>query len=794
MKRLMSAFIKTICYLSSTLFLVLFFSAANAQTITQNIRGTVVDKVSQSPIIGANVIVLNVNPIIGSATNVNGSFVLKNVAIGRANIKVTYIGYKELVIPNVTVNAGKEVVLTIQLEEDITTTNEVVVKSQVQKNKALNEMATVSTRTFSVEETQKFAAAVNDPARMATSFAGVVGGTDGNNIIAIRGNSPNGLLWRMEGVEIPNPNHFSNVGTSGGGISILSTQLLSNSDFMTGAFASEYGNALSGVFDLKLRKGNNQKREHTFQAGVLGFDIASEGPIKKGYDGSYLINYRYSTLSVLGLMGLDVVGDATTNYQDLSFNISLPTKKFGHFGVFGFGGLSSQNTLADKDSLLWKEESMKRYPSTFIANTGAIGINNTSLLGKKTALKTTLLVSGTKNSFLQEKLNYSYQAIKEYEQVFLQNKMVLSTNLTHKIDAKNSLRAGFIISRLGFNLNQKKRNDSLGTLVTFIQNQGNTATIQGFSQWNHKVNNRLSTNLGLHTMYLALNNTYSVEPRASVKYDVSSKQYVALGYGLHSQMQPIGTYFAKSETNGEALNKNIGLTRAHHLVLSHDISVTQHTHIKTEVYYQHLFNVPVGVDRNSTFSMLNEIDGFATQQLVNKGYGKNYGLELTVERFLHRNFYYLLSASLYESKYKAANGVWYDTRFNTNYATTFTAGKEWELSEKRKKKVIGINTKIMYVGGFRNTPIDLSSSINKGEVVYVESKPFTLQNADYFRIDIRISIKRNFAKSTSTLSLDLQNATNRANIGGQYFDETSLTLKNWYQAGMIPILAYRIEF
>ncbi len=790
----MSAFVKTICYVSSMLFSLFFINAANAQTITQNIRGTVIDKVSQSPIIGANVVVINSSPIIGASTNIDGAFVLKNVAIGRVGIKITYIGYKELVIPNVTVNAGKEVVLNLQMEEDITTTNEVVVKSQVQKNKPLNEMATVSTRTFSVEETQKFAAAVNDPARMATSFAGVVGGTDGNNIIAIRGNSPNGLLWRMEGVEIPHPNHFSNVGTSGGGISILSAQLLGNSDFMTGAFASEYGNALSGVFDLKLRKGNNQKREHTFQAGVLGFDVASEGPIKKGYDGSYLINYRYSTLSVLGLMGLDVVGDATTNYQDLSFNISLPTKKYGNFGVFGFGGLSSQVTLADKDSVLWKEESLKRYPSKFIANTGAIGLNNTKLLGRNTAIKTTLLFSGTQNSFMQDKLNYNYQAIKEYEQVFLQNKVVLSTNLTHKINAKNNIRAGFIVNRLGFNLNQKKRNDSLNALTTFIQNQGNTATVQGFAQWNHKVNNRLSTNLGLHTMYLALNNTYSVEPRASVKYDVSSKQYVALGYGLHSQMQPIGTYFAKSETTGEALNKNIGLTRAHHLVLSHDINVTQHTHIKTEVYYQHLFDVPVSVNSNSTFSMLNEIDGFATQQLVNKGYGKNYGLELTVERFLNRNFYYLLSASLYESKFKALNGTWYDTRFNTNYATTFTAGKEWELSEKRKKKVIGINTKIMYIGGFRNTPIDLSSSINKGEVVYVESKPFTLQNADYFRIDVRFSIKRNFAKSTSTLSLDLQNATNRANIGGQYFDETSLSLKNWYQAGMIPVLAYKIEF
>ncbi len=794
MKRLMRAFVKTICYLSSTLFLIFCAGVLNAQSITQNIRGSVADKVSLSPIIGANIIILNSNPMIGTATDINGNFIIKKVAVGRVNIKVTYVGYKEQIIPNVTVNAGKEVVLSIQLEEEIRETNEVVIKSEVQKNKPLNDMATVSTRTFSVEETQKFAAAVNDPARMATSFAGVVGGTDGNNIIAIRGNSPNGLLWRMEGVEIPNPNHFSNVGTSGGGISILSAQLLSNSDFMTGAFASEYGNALSGVFDLKLRKGNNQKREYTFQASVLGFDVASEGPIKKGYEGSYLINYRYSTLSVLGLMGLDVVGDAITNYQDLSFNIFLPTKKYGNFGFFGLGGLSSQNTLAEKDSTIWKEESFKRYPSTFVANTGAIGINNLYLINKRSVLKSTFLVSGTQNSFLQEKLNYSYQPIKEYQQVFLQSKIVLSTNLTYKIDAKNSIKSGFIISKLGFDLNQKTRNDSLGALVTYIQNQGSTATIQGFSQWNRKLNNKLSTNLGFHALYLLLNNTYSIEPRASVKYDLSSKQYVALGYGLHGQIQPIGTYFAKSNGGNQTLNKNLGLTKAHHIVMSHDINLTTHTHVKTEVYYQHLTNVPISVDKNSTFSMLNEIDGFATHQLLNNGLGKNYGLELTLERFMNQNFYYLLSASLYESKYKAANGTWYDTRFNTNYATTFTAGKEWELSKKGKKKVIGVNTKIMYVGGFRNSPIDLSASTQKGEVVYLENKPFTLQNADYFRIDIRVSLKRNFAKSTSTLSLDLQNATNRANIGGQFFDEGSNSIKNWYQAGIIPVLAYRIEF
>jgi len=124
-------------------------------------------------------------------------------------------------------------------------------------------MSAVSARAFTVEETQKYPAAINDPLRMATNFAGVASLDDGMNQIVIRGNSPTGLLWRMEGIDIPNPNHFAAKGSSGGGISILSSQLLSNSDFITGAFAADYGNALSGVFDLNLRKGNNEKRETT---------------------------------------------------------------------------------------------------------------------------------------------------------------------------------------------------------------------------------------------------------------------------------------------------------------------------------------------------------------------------------------------------------------------------------------------------------------------------------------------------------------------------------------------------
>jgi hypothetical protein len=796
----MTILLKTIIRLftqaiASVLCLLLFSTPLFSQELTQTIRGTVVDKISQSPMAGAVVVLLNSMPAKGTATDGNGKFSFSNVSLGKQSLKITYMGYKESVIPNITVNSGKEVVLTILLEESIVEAQEVVVRAKVEKNKPLNEMSTVSTRTFSVEETQKFAAAVNDPARMATSFAGVVTAHDGNNTISIRGNSPNGLLWRMEGVDIPNPNHFSNVGTSGGGVSILSSQLLSNSDFMTGAFASEYGNALSGVFDLKLRKGNNQKREYTLQAGVLGLDLATEGPFKKGYDGSYLINYRYSTLSLLGLMGLNIIGDATTNFQDLSFNVSLPTQKFGTFGIFGFGGLSSSVTPGYKDSVAWKEESYKQYPSVFIANTGAIGINNTKLFGAKTYLKTSLVFSGTDNNYKEEEIDQSYIERRNYEQSFIQSRTAISSTLTHKINAKNSIRSGFILSYLTYNLHQKYMDDSLNVMKTHIKTAGNTSTIQAFTQWNHKLNSRFTTNVGMHLLYLSLNQTYSIEPRASVKYDISAKQNIALGYGLHGQIQPLGAYFSIPENGStELVNKNLGMTKAHHIVLSHDISLNAHTHIKTELYYQHLFDVPVSKDPNSTFSMLNVTEGYNTDPLSNKGLGRNYGAELTLERFLHRNFYYLLSMSLYDSKYKAANGQWYNTMFNTNYATTLTAGKEWQLSEKHKKKVLGLSTKLVYVGGFRRTPIDLNRSIAKGDEVYVESQSFEIKNPDYFRIDIKLSIKRNFAHSTSTISLDLQNASNRENIGGQYFDKNSGTIKYSYQAGLIPILAYRLEF
>lgn len=780
--------------LVTSLALILTTSFVHAQQLTQTIRGSVIDKISKGTLPGANISIVNSDPFIGTTTDPDGNFKLTKVPVGSHTIKISFIGYKDLVLPNVMVNSGKEVVLNIPIEEDIVKMDEVVVTAEnsIEKNKPINDMSSVSARTFSVEETRKFAAAVNDPSRMVTSFAGVVATSDGNNTISIRGNSPYGLLWRMEGVDIPNPNHFANVGTSGGGISILSSQLLTNSDFMTGAFTAEYGNALAGVFDLNLRKGNNEKREYTVQAGFLGMDVAAEGPFSKNYRGSYLINYRYSTLSMLSKMGVNV-GDGITNYQDLSYNFFLPTKKLGNFSLFGFGGLSDQKLEADKDSVKWENDS-ERNDSKYFSNTGAAGLKHAITLGENTYLQSALIASGNNNGYKEYRLDNSYSPEFRYSQSYTNSKVTLSSVLNHKFNAKNSIRSGIYFNRYFFNLKQLNYDEETKVIENPLNAKGDLTTIQLFSQWQHRMTEKLTLNGGVHFLHLFDNNTSSIEPRASLKYDLDQQQSISFGYGLHSQMQPIGIYEAQvQQSNGSFIkpNQNIGFNKAQHFVIGYDRSLTQYLRIKTETYYQHLYNIAVKNDPTSSLSTLSVEDGYVTDPLINKGVGRNYGVELTLEQFLHNNLYFLLSTSLYNSEYKALDNVWRNTRFNGQHALSFTAGKDFNMN---KNRTFGVNIRTLWSGGFRTSPIDVEKSMRLGQTEYVESLAFTQQLPDYFRSDFRVSLKRNRSKSTTTLALDIQNITNHQNLGGRYFDARSGTIKSWYQLSLLPVLSYRIEF
>lgn len=772
------------------LSLLIKVNALQAQ-YTQQVRGTVTDQVIQQPLAGATVTITSLGKSV--ITDATGNFRFTAVPVGIYRISVSFAGFKEGVAENIAVISGKETVLTISLEANIRIEEEAIVKVNSKKNKPLNEMSAVSARAFTVEETQKYAAAVNDPLRMATAYAGVQAADDGNNTIVIRGNSPTGLLWRMEGMDIPNPNHFGTPGSSGGGISILSSQLLSNSDFITAAFAAEYGNALSGVFDLKLRKGNNEKREYSLQAGVLGLNASLEGPFSKKYKGSYLINYRYSTLTLLSKLGV-LEDNGVTNFQDLSYNIYLPTKKAGSFTLFGFGGLSDQVYKADADSTKW-EKTYDRYSDNFFSNTGMTGITHTLVLGNKLNIKSGIGLSQTKIGDDVDYTEDDYSLTKMYYDKFTVNKKLFNSTLNYRFSNRLFLRAGIIATGIQYKFFRQSREHPNETLKELLNTSGHTSTQQAFAQWQYKPTNSISLNAGVHYFRLSHNNTSSVEPRFSAKWTISNRSSVALGYGLHSQMQTLNVYFArdvKADGTFSLPNKNLDLTKSRHYVFSWNYRLAKNFMAKAELYYQQLYNVPVSIYDTSSLSALNIQTEYIVDPLENTGRGRNYGIELSLERYLQNNFYLTLSNSIYQSKYTAKDGVERNTRFNGNYIVTLISGKDFV--NERKAKTFGINIKTIYAGGLRTSPIDLTASRENGYTVFNDKEAFSLQNEAYFRADLRLSMKWNRKHVTSTLSLDFQNLTNRLNIYNQSYDEEENKIITNYQTGLIPILNYKIEF
>lgn len=749
----------------------------------QTVKGRVVDTESQQPVIGANVIITSVTPILGGVTDTEGDFRIEKVPVGRHSFKITSIGYDDAFVQEINVGSGKEVELNVKLTESFRSLNEVVVKAQKENGAPLNDMVSVSGRSFTVDQTKRFAASVNDPARMAMSFAGVAATDDGSNQLIIRGNSPKGMLWRMEGVEIPNPNHFAQEGASGGGISALSANVLGNSDFLTGAFPAEYGNATSGVFDLKLRKGNNEKREYAMQAGILGLDFAAEGPIGAKGGASYLANYRYSTLSVLNKIGVNLNGDASIDFQDGAFKVYIPYDDKVVVSVWGMGGISTSKV--DDDD--FKEK--------FKSNRGMVGVNYLRYINSKSYMESVVSYSATSQTgdFYDKNIDATYQ------QKFVNQALRISSLYNYKLNARNTVRLGVIINHLDFNLYDKDNED--GPYEINVDRKGNTQLFQAYAQWKSRLTPTVTVNAGLHGMLLALNNRYSIEPRVGVRWALAPRSTVSFGAGLHSKTEAISTYFAQVKVpdgKTDLLNKNLKLTKSAHLVAGYEFRPSASWRVLAETYYQHHYNIPIGPANTTTpyllhNSQLNEISGFVSDSLTSDGKGRSYGLELTVEKSLTAGIYLMSTTSIYQSKYTGRDGIERDSRFNGKYVQNFLAGKEWRVG-KSKTNIFAANIKLLAAGGNRTTPIDLEKSREKGRTERDWSKSYAEQLPAYFRTDLRVSYTKNKKRTTSTISLDIQNVTNRLNAFDRYYNKKEDRVKLITQTGMLPILNYRLEF
>ena len=783
--------IKTIIF---AIFILLLFDAnVYAQSPTQTVKGKVVDADSEMPIIGATIILLGSDPIVGATTDFDGFYKLNAIPIGRQSFKLSFMGYEDVYLKEILVESGREMVLNVSMVENTLQLEAVNIVAEDDRSEAINQMTTVSANQITIESTSRIAAGINDPGRTVQSLAGVATSSDKTNELVIRGNSPRGMLWRMEGIVIPNPNHFSSEGGSGGGVSALSTQVLANSDFIVSAFPAEYGNAISGVYDLRLRKGNFEKREYAIQLGVLGLQLAAEGPFKKGSQASYLFNYRYSTFSLLNKTIGSTIGGSIPTWQDLSFNIHVPTKKAGSFSLWGLGGNSLYEDFAVQDSSQWKYRSDSRQEisrnSLFVT-----GLTHNYLFkNNKTYIRTTLSGSYTNNRFIRDTLDYNYKAHSTLDLSYLYNTIRLNSFVNHKFNAKNLFRFGVSGSIKGYNIDML----DIYADVEKQESKGNTNSYEGYVQWKHRITNNFEVISGIHSSYLVLNSKYTVEPRLGLRWRANERNTFSFGMGMHSKSEPVSVYLYEEQlADGSIIrpNQNLDFTKAVHFVVGYNWVFAEDFRFKSEVYYQYLYSVPIDpMDTNGIKSSLNFRTRIDNAALNNDGLGRNYGVEFTLEKFFSNNWYALITSSLFQSKYSMPGFEERNTLFNSNFINNIVAGREFEFGE-RNQHIVGLNLRTTWRGGYRNVPYNLEESINEGEPVYEFNNSYDQRLPDYFRVDFGVNYSYNKAKTVWKISVDIQNIANTKNINRQYFDSETNQLKNVYFQGLTPNINLLVEF
>jgi hypothetical protein len=753
---------------------------------TQTIRGNVADNASNQPLAFVS-IVLTGTPF-GTTSDISGNFVLRKIPVGRYTIQASMIGYEPSMVKEVQVTSGKEVFLNIGLKENVTALEEVVIKPRINKNQPINYNAVASAKMLSVEEANRYAGGFDDPARLVSSFAGVAGNV-GNNSIVIRGNNPQSLQWKLEGVEIPNPNHFADLAAfGGGGLTALSSQLLANSDFFTGAMPAEYNNALSGVFDIFMRTGNNTKAEHTFQVGLLGIDYASEGPFRKEGKSSYLFNYRYSTLGLLEPILPENAGG--TNYQDLSFKLTFPLNPSNTITVFGIGMTDRSGAEAKMNILDWKYDT-DRERMDVKQFMGATGLSHKVLLNSKQYIKSTIATTLNGMALTTDRLTdtlslWPKNAIKNRNYT-----VVLSSFINTKLNARHTNRTGFTATGMIYDMKMKNSMPFGNPLQSIVNENGNSALLSVFSNSSLNFSKKLSANIGINMQLFTLNNHYTVEPRGGVKYEIAPGQCVSFAYGLHSRLERLNYYFVENIPE-ETPNLHLDFSKAHHLVLGYDISPSEFTHLKIETYLQYLFDIPVMAD--SSFSLINQQNNwFFDSALQNLGKGKNYGVDITFEKYLSRGYYYMLTASLFNSIYKGGDDVWRNTRYNRNFIINFLMGKEWNTG-RQKQNTLGLNARISLTGGEHYSPVNDPLSSERREAVYDETRAFEKQVSSPFTVHFTGNYRINKKKTSHEFALKIINLTQYKDFMGFQYNHQTSKVDAQREEIFIPNLSWKVEF
>jgi hypothetical protein len=744
----------------------LFSATISHAQVTQTVRGQVTGSASQ-PLLGANVILTSSAEKFILTTDSSGIFSAQ-VPAQRYIIQISYVGYttheQELLV-----TGGKVISLPVVLEETATQLQDLEVTSASYQNSA-------GVIDIPIEKALRLPASYFDPLRAAISYPGVVQASDQANSLIIRGASPSGILWRLNGLDILNPNHLANAGTlsdkpvsSGGGVNMLSAQMLDHTRLITSAASANYGNYTSGVMDMHFRESTTTKHEFTMQASLIGLDAAAEGPLSG--KNSYLANYRYSTIGLLSQAGVDF-GDEQINFQDISFKLSFRGWR-SNTGIFGVGG-TSQNKFKAK-ALPDQEVEKDLFDIMYKSKSMTTGVHTEITMGKA------VFSAGTAFSYRDQEreadAKYLSFSGNIYDKTVLKESLISSFALIKWVPVtrvSTELGAMFNYNNLNSKVAEMTLFPNLSTTASGSQREITSHLLQPYFKVMYDISSRTAIEIGARYQAQLDSSFTTIDPRASISHRFKNNQWV-LSYALASQFQSASV----SRFSGKPF-------RIQQMNLAYSRPLGNHWQLNIQLYHHLLFNVPALAPAN--FSLINYFDGLVPPFLSDDSKSKVTGSEITVEKRFEDQWYLLAGGSWYDSKYKIENNGWRNTRFNGQYTLNISSGKEWN---RKKEKNFGVHLRALGLGGLRTTPIVV---LTDGSYFENQIKAFEQKLGDYFRLDARFVWRKNKTGYTRSISLDIQNVLGVENDGFQYYDRLQKRVLIQKQLGIIPILAYRVDF
>lgn len=772
-------------------YLALFCFFLSSASSGQTIRGWVIDKITEIPLVGATVDLPGLEPPRGAVTDTAGWFVIKNLQPGRYAVRVRYLGYEDEVLPDVLATTGKDADVRILLEEGGQAIQAVVI-SGTKKTKPVNKLAKVSAIALNPETVARFSGGRSNIARMAGNFAGIGATDDYQNNLVVRGNSPTGLLWRLEGVPIPNPSHLGTYGNSGGSFNAMNPNLLAQSDFLTGAFPAEFGNTIAGVMDMNFRAGNKERYEFTGQIGAWsGVEATAEGPVWRKQNGSFVAGYRYSFVDLLSSLGARFGGNYVPQYQDLNWKMDIGQgrHRVGFFGLMGNSHILVKGEDVDPENPYHPPTEDSELSGKLLVS----GVRHQVMLDSVSYWRTVLSFSTNQIDSKGWNLDDNGERTQWLDETNLDQSLRLSSLWQRRHTKHLTLRAGVLLQNAAIDTRLLTRQET-PDYIPVRDYDGNLWLLEAFAQMQYKVKKRYSVNIGLHTQHLPLSGKTTLEPRAALKLKLPDGNDAIFAYGYHAQTPATAALFF-TEPDGTSPNHKLDFLRSHQGVVAWEKKFSAEWRIRAEAYFQWQTNVPVRRQPDG-FSLLNfgsNFDLWDFSDLESTGNGKNYGLELTLTKVYKNGFYALFTASVFESKYRGSDGVWRNTAFNSRYIANALVGKEFPL---KNRWTFVTDTKISLTGGRWRTPFDLEQSIATGMEVYDESQPYAAQYPSFFRWDAKVGLRYDARRQRLThhLLLDFTNLTNRQNVFAYRYFRGNTTVSTQYQLGFTPDFVYRIQF